>query len=380
MIPTPAPAAETARATVVAVGDVMVHRSVERAAKRSDEGYAGLFAHVRPEIESADLAFANLETPIARTRVPRAPKVFNARAAVAEGLHQTGFDLVSVANNHIFDQGPQGLVETVRTLRAAEIVPLGAGPTCADAAATHLAVVDGIPMAWLATTELLNMPLNGRETAPCVDELDVTALSERVVAARRAGAEVVVLSVHWGDEYAVSPSPRQIEAAWALVEAGVDVILGHHTHVVQPIDKVTASDGRTGFVVYGMGNFISNQSAWYRAGVHELRHGNPRDGLLVRFHVVRRRLADAPYGSAHHTKVTALEAIPLWGLNNSVRRRPAEPLRVGPVRVGRYVDELVQEYEAEEEGPARETLATELLEMRRRTDRLRGLVGDHLAL
>lgn len=342
--PAPEPwVTELASVTVVAAGDILMHGPVVASARAANElegevstnnrGYDALFEAVRDHVQGADLSFVNLETPISPSGTLRRSMIFNAEPALLDAMVTAGFDVVSLANNHIYDQGRQGLIETLEAVEARpELIPVGAAQTCAEAEGGRMIEVGGLQIAWLAASELFNNYLNADPRRPCAFLMDVDQLLVRVEEAKAAGAEFVVLSLHWGDEYETSPATRHTEAAHRLIEGGVDLILGHHAHVIQPVEVVPTLDGRIGVVVYGMGNLISNQSAWYVPGLHDPSDGNPRDGLLVSLRLVRRQHGRGKRAVVR-TEVSDLEVIPTWTLNNHLeRRRGADPyIRVVPL-------------------------------------------------
>ncbi len=295
----PAPGAEI---ELVAVGDVLPHRRVKASARVY--GWDATFKAVKPWIVGADLAIANLESPIA----PDAHRgiygeVFDAPASLATGLAEAGFDVLSMANNHVWDQGVDGMVETMRRVREAGMLPIGVGPSCARAREVQVWTIhtgEGpVRVGLLAFTDLLNADLRAGEDEPCVhvpgrrctvdcgpdrDALYFTVDRDAVVRWIRAAREQVdllVLSVHWGDEYRRSPLPLYRELARYMVGAGVDLVVGHHPHVLQPVEWVEA-DGRTGLVAFSLGNFVSDMGRSYRPAVDPARRGDTRDGVVLR--------------------------------------------------------------------------------------------------
>jgi hypothetical protein len=310
---------ELGRARIVATGDVLMHGNVKAAAAGADDGanhggFLELFRSIAPALQAADLAFTNLETPIApATGKGTRSMVFDAPPVLLDALVNTGFDVVSFANNHVYDQGRAGFVETLEHLDATPLRYLGAGRTCKDALAPQMIVLDGIWVAFLAVTESQNDWLNASPSEPCVAELHAQKdqILEAVAQARQDGAELVVLSVHWGVEYETTPRRYQHEMAHELVEAGVDVLLGHHPHVLQPVEKVKTADGRLAVVAYSLGNLVSNQSASYDADRHPIGEGNPRDGVILGIDVVRRRYGIGP-DAVVRTELAGADLLPLW--------------------------------------------------------------------
>lgn len=380
---------ELASARIAAVGDTMMHGMVQRSAEDADVvvegastnhgGYDVLWASVVPRLAQADLAFTNLETPVApKTGTGTRSMVFNAPPVVVDSLIAAGFDVVSAANNHSYDQGRKGLVETIDQYAARPgLTMIGAGATCADAGKARIVTANEIPIAWIGSTGLYNNDLNAKPEEACVATMDAAKVLAEAAAARAQGAELVIVSVHWGVEYQTAPEAAHVELAHALVEGGVDVILGHHPHVLQPIEVIEAADGRTGLVVYSMGNFVSNQSAWYRPGLHGVAAGNPRDGLMVRFRVVRKA-----YGRGKdpvvRTELADLEAIPLWTTNNTHTRRGQEDVLIRVVATGDRIAELEAALAAATAPDDVVELSKELAELQKRWDQVSGIVGSGL--
>lgn len=334
--PAPEPVRAPRTVTLIAGGDVLPHRRVKASAAAG--GWEPVLAGISERLRAADLAFANLESPVA----PDAHQgvhgeVFDAPASLLDGLASAGFDVLSMANNHAWDQGVAGLLETHRRVRDAGMHPVGAGPTCADAQAPVIVEASGVRVAWLAAVDLLNLDLRAGDGDPCVhvagppctgdcgpdrDALfftaDVPALTERVRQAR-AHADLVVVSFHWGDEYRTVPLPEYPPLAQALVDAGADLVLGHHPHVLQPIRRVTAADGRQAIVAYSLGNLVSDMGRTYTLE-RPVSRGDVRDGGLL--------AVTATFGPDG----TVLEPVfhPTWTTNTDVDGVPAIAVRFLP--------------------------------------------------
>jgi poly-gamma-glutamate synthesis protein (capsule biosynthesis protein) len=298
----------------MATGDIMMHADVKQAA--AQQGFPALWADLAPVWKDADVAFANLETPVApATGRPGRPYQFNAPAELPGELKAAGLQVLSTANNHAFDQGPKGVMETLQRLRAAGLVPIGTGATKAEAEQATYLERNGLKLAFLAFSDIFNNDLDGSPSNPWVRKLDLGPACLAVAEARKQ-ADAVIVSIHWGVEDHHEPTPRQQEAAARLVAAGADVILGHHPHVLQPAAWVYAG-GRKGFAAYSMGNFISNQNRVYRPA-DKPAMGDERDGLLMR--IVLRK---APEG----VEIVSAEGIPLWCENNWRNRQSGRMIR-----------------------------------------------------
>ena len=249
--PTPQPQPKPAelhpsRATLLAVGDNLIHVVIywQAQARAADGGYDFLpvYSAVSQEIADADLAFINQETPIAASRPPSSYPLFNSPPQLAQNLAALGFDIVNLANNHMLDQGIEGLTETEQALRENNIPSI----TGTDGA-VPLLEREGITFSFTGFTEHTNgIPLpQGQEEK----EKEASQI-----------ADVAVVSVHWGQENSTTPTPAQRELAQQLADWGADIIIGTHPHVLQPVEQLTAADGRQVWVLYSLGNFVSAQA------------------------------------------------------------------------------------------------------------------------
>lgn len=248
---------EPARMVILGAGDVIPHTPVLESAER--HGWASLFAEIAPRVQAADLAIVNLETPIAPVRDGRtAQKVFNAPVGLPVALRDAGFDGAALGNNHVWDQSRAGLLETVANLETIGLAHAGAGRTCDEAEQAVRLDRNGFRVAWLSTTRVHNLYLNRERTEPCVFRFELDAVLARVAEARAAGAELVVLSLHWGVEYETTPRSWDESFAKKLVASGVDVILAHHPHVLQPARWIEAG-GRRGVAIFSLGNLMAAQ-------------------------------------------------------------------------------------------------------------------------
>src|SRR5688500_13514425 len=212
------PAAAQRRVTLLATGDVLLHSRVAETA-RARGGFGWVLAGVAPLLDPRAIAFANLETPLTDQVV----RPFNGwrptlggTPDAAQALATAGFDVVSVANNHAYDQDSLGLSHTVAAVRAAGLVPVGAGTDIDDALLPVVVERDGVRVAFLAFTESVNRhprlrPRPLHVAAPRPDTL------EAAVRAARARADVVVVSAHWGDDFAPEPGTRRRALALRLV-------------------------------------------------------------------------------------------------------------------------------------------------------------------
>ncbi|SBT47652.1 CapA family protein [Micromonospora narathiwatensis] len=294
--------------TVLGAGDILIHPELTSQARRDAErgGNPGgldfnpLLQQVRPAVSGADLAICHLETPLAPPNGPFIgfPK-FNVPPQIVDAIRGTGFDACSTSSNHTIDQGEQGVKRTLDALDAAKIRHTGSARTKQEALTPAIYVKNGVKVGHLAYALHFNglkRPAGKEWMANLIEPAEILAAAKRL---RAAGAEIVVLSMHWGTEYLHQPDADQEKWVRPLIASpDIDLILGHHAHVVQPIEKIGAD-----WVVYGMGNQVA-------------RHLEPifdnREGVMARFTFTE--------VASKKWRVTLAEAIPVWvDLNPDVR-------------------------------------------------------------
>ena len=232
------PAGDSVRLALT--GDIMLGRGVAQA--HSNGGWQQAFSILEPKFSTADFAFANLESPI--TEAPLVKETYDLRAPPQSVLavSSSGINLLSLSNNHIADSGRQGIDDTRNALASAGITPIG------PAEKPVILHAKGIDLAWFALDDI-----NGA--------LDLAGI-RRSVALVRDRVDFIILSIHWGNEFKSQPNDRQRELAQALAAIGVDIILGHHPHVLQPIEWVWGKGrGRPSLVAYSLGNALFDQGA-----------------------------------------------------------------------------------------------------------------------
>lgn len=238
------------RLRIAAIGDIGLIGSARSRAAR--EGWDAAFAPLVPALAAADQAFANLEFPVgerAWVRPGRADEFFH-DAEVPAALARAGVQVVSLANNHMMDCGEQGLERTLELCRAAGLTPIGAGRDLAEARTPARMTVRGQRLVWLAYGTTTNdAAASGR---PGIAPLDAAVVAEDC-ARWRAEADVLVVSAHWGSMYVDYPPPRVTEVANAILAAGADLVIGHHPHVLQGIERRDRA-----LVLYSLGDAVFN--------------------------------------------------------------------------------------------------------------------------
>lgn len=239
---------------LAAVGDVMVSRTVTGRLQQHGVGWA--WQRVAPLLAGADLRCCNLECAVTERGVA-VPKRFSFRADpdLTRRVLQAGhFSLVSLANNHTWDYGRAGLARTLEHLQAMGMPAAGAGVGRAAAVAPRVLTCGRLKIAFVAYTCWTPERYLPADDAPCLATLDETTLTEELRAAK-AGADLLVVSLHWGREYAATPSPAQQRLAHRIIDAGADLILGHHPHVAQPAETYHAR-----LILYSLGNCLFDRS------------------------------------------------------------------------------------------------------------------------
>lgn len=248
--------------SIAAVGDIMAHMPQINSAYRKEQDsydFRDHFSEVKPIFHASDLVIGNLETTLAgKDRGYSGYPMFNAPDELADALAWAGFDVLSTANNHSLDRGEKGLLRTLEVLVERGITPVGTHSSLEARNSPVIVERNGITIGLLAYTYGTNgIPIpNGKSyLVNLIDhqqmEKDITNLRPRV--------DLVVICMHWGNEYQRQPHASQISLANMLVAWGADIILGSHPHVIQPAEFINDS-----FVIYSLGNFISNQRDRYR--------------------------------------------------------------------------------------------------------------------
>lgn len=258
--PQAAPVPTVQAITVAVTGDVLPHAPVVAAARTADGSYdfVPLLHGIAGPIGRADLALCHLEVPLARGhRGLSGYPVFNAPPEMAAALAEVGYDGCSVASNHSFDQGVDGITATLDALDDAGLGHAGTARTRRESQRIRTYDVDGVEIAHLSYAYGLNGFVLPEGRAWLVQTIGAKRIRRDARRARRAGADVVLVSLHWGTEYVAQPTPAQRKLAKRLLDdPDIDALIGHHAHVVQPVERI---DGKV--VVFGLGNLLSNQSS-----------------------------------------------------------------------------------------------------------------------
>ena len=279
VMPEPEPQPPTVSHLMVA-GDVMSHMPITNdayVAKTGEYDYTHMMEEPGQQLTHADYSIANLETVLNGGPKYSGFPAFNSPDGLAFSVSRIGFDMLATANNHSRDRGVDGIYRTLDVLDEAGLAHVGTYRSQAERDAhsgVYMADVGGIKVAFLSYTYGLNgYRLNEENmyavnlfntdyyTTICTPDYDL--MKSDLAAAKAMDPDVIAVVMHWGVEYQNKPNEHQTKLADFLVENGADLVLGGHPHVLQPYDTitVTGADGQehTGFVIYSLGNFISNQ-------------------------------------------------------------------------------------------------------------------------
>lgn len=297
---TPAGPSGARTATILGSGDVLIHPPLwiqahrdARAEGRTGYDFGPMYASVAPDVAAADVATCEMETPLAP---PQGPFIgwptFNAPPQVLTALKNIGYDSCTTASNHTLDQGYPGLKRTLDEIDAAGLKHTGSARSPREAATPLIETLpNGVKVGQLAYSFNFNgfePPPDKRWEANLIDVPRILAAAARL---KQSGADIVVLSMHWGIEYEhLATQEQRDQARRLLASPNIDLILGDHAHVVEPAEKIHGK-----WVFYCMGNQISR---------HEDPIADSREGVMpdVTFTEVR----------PHHFKATLVRAIPTW--------------------------------------------------------------------
>lgn len=297
-------------AEIVFAGDAMMHQGQLDAARRSHDSYdfKGYFTNIREYIAGADYAVVNLETPMSRPPYSGYP-CFNSPASYAEELADAGFNLFLTANNHALDRRDKGVCNTVATLDSLKLSHIGTykNQNGRDASLPFIRTINNIDVAFLNYTYGTNGIIPGKDIR--IDYIDRDLIKNDVAKARMRGAEVVIVCIHWGNEYQLVHNTAQKSLAEYIHSLGVEIIIGSHPHVIQPME-LTYGTSPT-LTVYSLGNFISN-----------MKTVDTRGGCMVKIKLKRGndlkvRLSEASYRLFFTEPANAHSNYSLWWVDQS---------------------------------------------------------------
>ena len=310
-----------ANASIGVTGDVMGHGPVLNSAltETGEYDFTNSFRYIAPYFKSYDLMIANLEVTLGGTEAGeyRGYPTFNCPDSMVDALLNAGVDMVTTATNHIYDTGHNGFLRTQQVLDEKGMLYMGTR-TSEDVPNYTVQDVNGIKIGMInytyehegakGTQKSLNGILVDDEDKNLINSFNYRNMDAfyndvelAVTSMRNDGAEFVMFFIHWGNEYEQTASNTQKKIAQNLANRGVDIIVGGHPHVVQPMQVLTAEDGRKTLCIYSTGNCISNQR---RYEINRSPNGHTEDGII--FNVVFTRWSDG------RLAISNLAATPLW--------------------------------------------------------------------
>lgn len=253
----------TKKISFLAAGDNVIHPCIYLEAKKRatddtrEYNFKPMYADVIEFIEGYDLSFINQETlmcgsELGYTGYPR----FNSPQDLGYDLFEMGFDIINIANNHMVDQWENGLKKTIEFWRNQPVTLIGDALSQDEYESFDIIEKDGITIALLSYTygtNGLSLPSSSELVVPYINDADI----QRHVSNAKEDADLVFVSVHWGDENTFKPTSEQKRVAQLMADAGVDVIIGHHPHVIQPIEWLEGTNGEKTLCIYSLGNLVS---------------------------------------------------------------------------------------------------------------------------
>lgn len=298
---------------IKATGDIMFHPSQIDGAYDPRTGtydFHNSFKAVKNIFTYADLSIANFEGTTAGNSVYayQGYPLFNAPDEVLDAIKEAGFDVLVTANNHSLDTRKAGIIRTIEQIQARDMDTVG---TYKEKPETRVLMKDvkGIKIAIMSYTEMVNgleSVLSPQDLDVMINIIDETKIKEDIAYAKEQKADVIIAYMHWGNEYARVQNERQEMLADMLLNEGVDIILGSHPHVIQPA-KLYEIDGKTKYVAYSMGNFLSNQREETLApyGISKEISKYTEDGVIVDIEIVKN-------GETGEISIKNIRYIPLW--------------------------------------------------------------------
>ena len=304
--------------TISAIGDIMAHDDQLKAQFDKDTNtysFDNNFKYVKPYISNSDLAIGNLETTLAgpKAKYSSFPK-FNSPDELADAIKDSGVDIVSTINNHTYDRGSDGVYRTLDVLNSKDIEHVGTQKNDEDENFL-IKDVDGVKLGITAysygqvygsTTALngLNIDYNDLNNLNIFNssyvDIAFNEIKDTLDVMNNKESDLQVVILHWGDEYTRQPNEFQKELAKKLCDYGVDIIIGSHPHMVQPIEMIKSdeNDNET-LVIYSLGNFLSNQ----RNEISNKKY--TEDGVIANIGINKNL-------NTGETKISNVEYIPTW--------------------------------------------------------------------
>lgn len=304
---------ENPETVLLFVGDAMQHQAQLDKAKEIGGGeydYSDCFKLIAPQIKEADYAICNLEVPLGGGTDYTGYPCFSAPDSYVESLADAGFDMFLTANNHCLDRKGKAAIRTLNVLDSLQLNHIGTFRSQAerDSLVPFIKNINGISIAFLNYTYGTNgiKPDHGVE----VSLIDKEKIRKEIAKSRQKGAEIIIVNMHWGIEYVLIENNVQKDLTNFLIDNGVDIIIGSHPHVVQPMKVIkNKKENKDVLVVYSLGNFISN-----------MKTADTRGGAMVWVTLSRDSIGQAKFIKADYETLFAAKpegkknfrVIPAW--------------------------------------------------------------------
>jgi poly-gamma-glutamate capsule biosynthesis protein CapA/YwtB (metallophosphatase superfamily) len=290
------------------VGDLMCHSPQFEAARVNSDSFnfSFSFKKIKKYISSADFAFGNLETVIAGSKIPLSgyPR-FNTPVQYLSALRNAGFDLLITANNHALDQGEYGVRQTIKNIKKNNLSYVGTFSSQKDRDSIRIYNIKGIKVSILAYSYGTNGNLIPKDKSYLINLINFNLIKKDIKKAREKKADVVIVYLHFGKQYSRLPIKSQETTVDSIISFGADIILGDHPHVLEPAYFYKTKNAKldTGFVIYSLGNFISNQR-W--------RYSN--SGAILYLNISKNN-------SDNSIKIDGIEYTPTWVFNGRINNK-----------------------------------------------------------
>lgn len=350
-VPTEAPTETKAPVTLrmLSVGDNLIHDGIYEQAKKRAGGngydFSFCYARVKDTIAAADVATINQETIVAKSYEPSGYPLFNSPQELGQAVVDTGFDVVNLANNHMLDKTSKGLAEAIDFWDATGLARTGAYKDTQDLESVEYIEKNGLKIGLIGITQYTNgLTLPSDSPLKYILTSDEATI-ERKIKAAKAQCDVVLVNVHWGSEYTTTPAQEQRNLAKKMADWGANVIIGHHPHVLQPIEWIENSDGTRTLVAYSLGNFISQQNTAARVIGGMLHYDITKDFETGKVTVsnVRFETIVTHYVSGSHD----VQVYPLSAYSDTLAKKQAARIKQSDFSVA-YIENFVKEVIPEE--------------------------------
>ena len=311
-------------------GDIIMHDAVklsafqhnvtgdDRKTSINNMGFDYLFEKISSYLKTSDVVVGNMEFPVSPPF--RAENmVFNCIPEIIPSMKQAGFTVMFLANNHILDNGARGIPDTIRYLTGYGMEFMGVHTDEAGARAGLVKNIHGIRVGLIGYVGYANYPIPRVQKGYFINQIYNKERVKQDIAKMRMNCDYLVLIMHSGKEYAIEPLKSDADLIKEYINDGVDLVIRHHPHIVQPAEKVVTRSGREAFIFYSLGNFISNQYFTHRAHNHGGYIVHTKDSIIPVLILKR-----------GETRIHArFEVLPITTMNTIGKKREVQTVSLG---------------------------------------------------